>query len=140
MPQEIIKKLENHKIKKVAILGMTSKANSDETSSSLSYKLRKALYYKGYEVACYDPYLPEYSDSSSLKGSDAVILMTSHKKFSDFEEIKYMIKNPNCVYFDVGGFWKETREHAKNGVLQLSEPKEEKVKEKAKEKGKSKKA
>ena len=62
--------------------------------------------------------------------------MTPHKKFGDFEEIKYMIKNPNCVYFDVGGFWKETREHGRNGVLQLAGVKEEQVKAKAKDKRK----
>ena len=133
MVNHMIRKLEGHKINKVGILGMTNKPNSDDTSSSLSYKLRKALYYKDYEVGCYDPFLPEYSDSLSLRNSDVIILMTPHNEFKDFEKIQSLVNNPNCIYIDIGGFWKETREQGRNGIWQH---KEEKVKEKSREKRK----
>lgn len=133
MPSQIIKKLENYKLKKVAILGMTSKANSDETSSSLSYKLRKALYYKDYDVACYDPFLVEFSDSSVLENADALILMTAHTDFKDLNKIKKLINNSNCIYLDIHGFWGDMRHKAINGIFQLEVQKEIKeTKKKAK--------
>lgn len=123
IPAQIVQKLEKYKISKVAILGMTNKGNSDDARSSLSYKLRKLLYYKNYEVGCYDPNLPEYSDSSVLHKADAVILMTPHKEFSDLKKIKELTKNPNLVVVDLGGFWRETREKAINGIWQMKEMK-----------------
>lgn len=115
----IVNRLEKYNVNKVAVLGMTSKINSDDARASLSYKLRKALYYRDYIVACYDPYLPEYSDSSVLQDSDAVILMTPHDEFKNFEKLKRQINNPNCIFIDISGFWKETKENAENGFLQL---------------------
>jgi UDP-N-acetyl-D-mannosaminuronic acid dehydrogenase len=120
MPAYIVQKLETLKVNKVAILGMTNKANSDDVRASLSYKLRKLLYYQDYNVACYDPYLPEYSDSGALHGADVVILMTAHDEFKDLEKVKELIRNPNCVFIDLHGFWEETHVNAINGVLKLS--------------------
>ena len=121
MPTQIVQKLENYNISKVAILGMTNRADSDDARASLSYKLRKALYYKDYMVVSYDPNLPEFSDSSLLKDSDAVILMTGHKEFRDLEKIKQWVENQNCIFVDVGGFWKETAEIGVNGIFKLKE-------------------
>ena len=120
MPAQIVQKLEKLNVKKVAVLGMTNKGNSDDARASLSYKLRKALYYKDYEVACYDPYLPEFSDSLTLQNADAVILMTPHNEFKNFENIKQMVNNQNCVFIDIVGFWEETKQNAQNGVFKLS--------------------
>lgn len=117
MPAYIINKIEGLKANKVAILGMTSKANSDEIRASLGYKLRKALCYQDYNVACYDPFLPEYSDSSVLQGADVVILMTPHEAFKNLDEVKSLIKNPSCAYVDVNGFWSELRDKAKSGAF-----------------------
>ncbi len=120
MPSHIIKKLQDHKVNKVAILGMTNKADSDDARSSLSYKLRKALFYQDYNVACYDPHLPEYSDSSALQNADAVILMTPHKEFNNLTDVLKLVKKPNCLIIDLQGFWKETRENGNNGILQIN--------------------
>ena len=110
MPAQIVKQLESYnKIKKVAILGMTNKANYDDARSSLSYKLRKLLFYKDYDVVCYDPYLPEFSDSSVLQNSDAVILMTAHNEFANLEKVNRLISNSNCVFLDINGFWQELK-------------------------------
>ncbi len=129
MPSYIIKKLQNYKVNKVTILGMTNKANLDDARSSLSYKLRKALFYQDYNVACYDPYLPEYSDSSAMQNSDVVILMTPHKEFSNLANVLKLVKKSNCLIIDLQGFWKETRENGVNGFLQLENLKQ-KVKNK----------
>ena len=120
MPSYIIKKLQKYKANKVAILGMTNKADSDDARSSLSYKLRKALFYQDYDAVCYDPYLPEYSDSSVLQNADAVILMTPHKEFRNLADILKLVKKPNCLVIDLHGFWKETRENGNNGILQIN--------------------
>ncbi len=123
MPSLIIKKLQEHKVSKVTILGMTSKADSDDARASLSYKLRKALFYQDYNVTCYDPYLPEYSDSSALQDTDVVILMTPHKEFQNLANILKLVKRSNCLIIDLQGFWKETRENGNNGILQISSTK-----------------
>ena len=128
MPSQIVKMLENYNLQKVVILGMTNKPNSDDARASLGYKLRRALFYKDYIVCCYDPYLPEYSDSSVLIDADAVILMTPHDEFNNLEKLKKIIKNPNLVIVDLQGFWQETKEKSKNGVWQ------EKVKNKSQKK------
>lgn len=123
MQSQIVQKLEKYNLNKVVMLGMTSKPNSDDPRGSLSYKLRKALYYKDYLVGCYDPYLPEYSDSSVLNGADAVILMTAHDEFKNFDKIKKLVANQNCLYVDINGFWQETREKSSNGFLEIKSTK-----------------
>ncbi len=134
IPSHIIKKLQGHKAHKIAILGMTNKADSDDARASLSYKLRKALFYQDYNVVCYDPFLPEYSDSSALLNSEAIILMTPHKEFKNLSEILKLVKKPGVLIIDIHGFWKETRENGINGIWQ-----HENVKPNIKQKVKNKK-
>ncbi|HET7027870.1 MAG TPA: nucleotide sugar dehydrogenase [Candidatus Limnocylindrales bacterium] len=45
--------------KRVGILGMAFKAESDDARASLSYKLRKLLGWAGAEVACTDPFVAD---------------------------------------------------------------------------------
>lgn len=121
MPNQIVQMLENHKVNKVVILGMANRANLDDPRSSLGYKLRRALYYQDYQVACYDPYLPEYSDSSVLNKADAVILMTPHDEFRDLEKIKNLTNNNDLLVIDILGFWKETQELSQNGLFKVNQ-------------------
>ncbi len=114
MVSHIIQRIQGLNARKVSILGMTSKSNSDEIRASLGYKLRKALCYQDYEIACYDPYLPEYSDSSVLLSSDVVILMTPHDAFKNLDQIKQLVKNPNCAYVDINGFWEQLRKKSES--------------------------
>jgi UDP-N-acetyl-D-mannosaminuronic acid dehydrogenase len=55
--------------KKVGILGMAFKAESDDTRASLSYKLRKLLQWAGADVLCTDPYVID----ERLVGLDEVL-------------------------------------------------------------------
>ena len=55
---------------------MAFKANSDDTRNSVSFKLKKQLEFRGYDVRCVDPHVPGYEDWSALKGVDALVLMT----------------------------------------------------------------
>jgi len=43
----------------IGLLGMAFKAESDDIRSSLSYKLRKLLAWKGARVLCTDPYVED---------------------------------------------------------------------------------
>ena len=63
MTYHILTKIRKHdRIEKIGILGMSFKADSDDTRNSLSFKLRKQLQNAGYEVVAYDPYVPKFSD------------------------------------------------------------------------------
>jgi len=59
--------------RKVGILGMAFKAQSDDIRQSLSYKLKKVLEFAGAKVLCSDPY---------VKGSDIVPLRELIKRAS----------------------------------------------------------
>jgi UDP-N-acetyl-D-mannosaminuronic acid dehydrogenase len=83
LPAWIFKQLKDTLVSKVAILGMTFKADNDDTRHSLSFKLKKILTREGYDVVCYDRYVPEYSDVSVLESCGAYVLMTPHSYFDD---------------------------------------------------------
>ncbi|HEY2603952.1 MAG TPA: nucleotide sugar dehydrogenase [Thermoleophilaceae bacterium] len=70
--------------RKVAVLGLTFKRDSDDTRDSLSYKLIRLLERELAHVARYDPFVPAESEplDTALAGADAVIVATNH---SDFE-------------------------------------------------------
>lgn len=68
--------------KNIALLGMTFKADNDDIRESLSFRVKKALEFKGANVLCHDPFL----DSSCkvediLKQSDAVVIGTPHSVY-----------------------------------------------------------
>ena len=118
MPMQIVNKIREHKnIKKVTILGMAFKANSDDIRSSLSFKLKKQLNKLNYELVMIEPNLKGYDAIERVKGSDAVILMTPHRQFKDLKKIVKLTNNPNCLFVDIWGFWKEMRHCSQNGYF-----------------------
>ena len=70
----------------VGILGMAFKQDSDDTRSSLSYKLRRLLALKAKQVLCCDPHVTTDPTLSSLAevlaASDILIVATPHRDFS----------------------------------------------------------
>ena len=66
----------------VGILGMAFKGESDDTRSSLSYKLKRILRFKARQVLCTDPYVSTDPDLRSLDDvielSDLLIVAAPH--------------------------------------------------------------
>ena len=86
----------------VGLLGMAFKADSDDTRSSLSYKLKKALMYHAKEVLTTDPHV--VSDPNLLplnkviEESDVLVLCVPHQKYKNIN----LKKKP---VLDIWGFF-----------------------------------
>lgn len=95
MPLYVTSRLENkHNLKEmtVGILGMAFKAESDDSRSSLSYKLRKILQFKAKEVLCTDEYITNDSRLLHLETvidrSDILIIAAPHGRYRGVETKK----------------------------------------------------
>jgi UDP-N-acetyl-D-mannosaminuronic acid dehydrogenase len=71
--------------KKVAVLGLTFKRDTDDPRDSLSFKLIRLLERELCHVARHDPFLPDQSDpiEEALSGAEAVIVATNHSAYDD---------------------------------------------------------
>jgi UDP-N-acetyl-D-mannosaminuronic acid dehydrogenase len=69
--------------RKVAVLGLTFKRDSDDARDSLAFKLVRLLERELAHVARHDPHLPAESESidAALDGADAVVIATNHSEF-----------------------------------------------------------
>jgi len=114
---QIIKKIKDYDIKKVSILGMTFKANSDDIRNSCSFKLKKQLEFSGYQLILVEPNLKKYDLIENIKHSDCIILMTPHDEFKDLNKMLKYTDNEDCLYVDIWGFWEEMKYKSKNGLF-----------------------
>ena len=73
----------------VGILGMAFKAESDDTRSSLSYKLKRILRYKAANVLGTDPYVTDDPNlvtiDEILERSDLLIIGAPHRIYADLD-------------------------------------------------------
>jgi len=80
---------------KVGILGMAFKGESDDTRSSLSYKLKKVLLFKAAQVICSDPFVTTDSNLVSqnqlLSESDLIIIGAPHSAYAEIKSEKPII-------------------------------------------------
>jgi UDP-N-acetyl-D-mannosaminuronic acid dehydrogenase len=74
--------------KRIGILGMAFKAESDDIRASLSYKLRKLLAWAGAHVLCTDPYVQDprlVPLERVLEGSEILVLGAPHDAYKGLE-------------------------------------------------------
>lgn len=84
--------------KTAGILGMTFKANNDDTRESLSFRVKRGLEFRGARVLFHDPYVKGSTDLAELlRESDVVILATPHQ---DYKDLSF-----NQPVIDVWGFY-----------------------------------
>ena len=70
--------------RRIGILGMAFKAESDDSRASLSYKLRKLLIWAGASVLCTDPYVADdrlLPLDAVVSGSDILVLGVPHQAY-----------------------------------------------------------
>lgn len=92
LPLYLVAKLEDeHDLsnKTVGILGMAFKGGSDDTRSSLSYKLKRILQFKAGTAVCHDPHVTDDPDllplEEVLAASDILIIATPHEEYRGLE-------------------------------------------------------
>ena len=116
MPQFIFNKIENilknvKGTKKVTILGITYKANIDDTRESPVINLITLLEEHNYKISMVDPYVKEFkykveTISEAAKDSDLIVLAVNHKEFRelDFDTLAKKMRNKIILdtrnYFD----------------------------------------
>lgn len=101
--------------KKIAVLGLTYKADSDDLRDSPAVKLVKILESVGAKVLVHDPYVKNsLSLSEVLKSPEVVILATNH---SQFKNAASEISKSGCkIVYDV---WNQFDDKDFNGIKYL---------------------
>ncbi|MDR3301007.1 MAG: nucleotide sugar dehydrogenase [Spirochaetaceae bacterium] len=88
--------------KRIALLGMTFKANNDDTRESLSYKIKKLLAFKMAQVLVNDPYIDTTMPlDEALAKADGIILGTPHNQYKDII--------PKVPFVDCWSFWERSK-------------------------------
>ena len=104
LPLYVVSRLEReHDLSKctVGILGTAFKSESDDTRSSLSYKLKRVLRFKAKNVLCTDPYVttdPELVPLEQvLAEADILIVATPHRQYKDISTNKPVVDVTNLL-------------------------------------------
>lgn len=106
---------------KVAVLGLSYKANVGDDRESPAYKVIEALKARGAKVTAYDPYISERSDvnniNDALKDHEAAVLVTAHDDFlglqpADLSHLEVFLDGRN-VFFD------KKEEFAKKDIIYI---------------------
>jgi UDP-N-acetyl-D-mannosaminuronic acid dehydrogenase len=91
--------------KKVAVLGVGFKRDSDDDRDSLSYKLIRFLERELADIAVHDPFVPGpwVALEEAVRDADVVIIATNHSAYSESETLQTITQSarPNCLFVDV---------------------------------------
>lgn len=120
IPAQIVQRMarEHPDPRKITLLGMSFKRDSDDTRNSVAFKMKKQLQMKGYsDIVCIEPHCTGFDDWKDAQGSDWTILMTPHSDFEDLDDILDKIDNPDCLYCDIWGLWDQMKYRSENGYF-----------------------
>ncbi|MDR2602508.1 MAG: nucleotide sugar dehydrogenase [Spirochaetaceae bacterium] len=97
---QLEKKMGSLAHKKIALLGMTFKANNDDVRESLSFKIKKLLEFKMAKPLTHDPYAAgDFMPLDEvLKQAEGVVLGTPHDEYKNIAL--------SVPFVDCWGFWK----------------------------------
>jgi UDP-N-acetyl-D-mannosaminuronic acid dehydrogenase len=95
--------------RKVAVLGLAFKANTDDERDSLSHKLIRLLERELADVAVHDPHVatPTATLEEALAGADVVIVATNHAEFTDLSVLDAITEHAHaeCLVVDPWNCW-----------------------------------
>ncbi|MCL2770240.1 MAG: nucleotide sugar dehydrogenase, partial [Solirubrobacterales bacterium] len=95
--------------RKVAVLGLAFKADTDDERDSLSHKLIRLLERELGDVAVHDPHVPAPSAplEQALEGAQAVVVATNHSQFRDPAVLGAIAERgaPDCLVVDPWNCW-----------------------------------
>jgi UDP-N-acetyl-D-mannosaminuronic acid dehydrogenase len=92
---------------KVAVLGMSFKADNDDLRQSPALRIQEILRREGADVMCHDPYHETVSLEEALRDADAVVLATNHTAFRDLQPSGILeFAKPDCIFVDCWGQWR----------------------------------
>jgi UDP-N-acetyl-D-mannosaminuronic acid dehydrogenase len=90
--------------RKVAVLGLTFKRDTDDERDSLSPKLIRMLERELADVAVCDPHAatPTQSLADAVRDADVVIVATNHSEFEDPETLRQIraLSSEDCLLAD----------------------------------------
>jgi UDP-N-acetyl-D-mannosaminuronic acid dehydrogenase len=90
--------------RKVAVLGLAFKRDTDDERDSLSHKLIRLLERELADVAVHDPVVatPTAGFTETIEGADAVVVATNHSAYSDAESLMAIgrLAAPDCLVVD----------------------------------------
>jgi UDP-N-acetyl-D-mannosaminuronic acid dehydrogenase len=90
--------------RRVAVLGLSFKADTDDERDSLSHKLIRLLERELADVAVHDPVVatPTASFEDAVTGADVVIVATNHSAYSSPAALRSIaeLAGPDCLIVD----------------------------------------
>jgi UDP-N-acetyl-D-mannosaminuronic acid dehydrogenase len=95
--------------RRIAVLGLAFKADTDDERDSLSHKLIRLLERELADVAVHDPHVPTPTVSleEALSGADAVIVAANHAEFREAATLAAIgeLAAPGCLVVDPWDCW-----------------------------------
>lgn len=98
----IKRRIESLRERKVAVLGLAFKRDTDDERDSLSHKLIRLLERELADVAVHDPVVDTVTADleDAVAGADVVIVATNHSAFSEPEALEAILRHPDCLVVD----------------------------------------
>ncbi|MGH2911146.1 MAG: nucleotide sugar dehydrogenase [Solirubrobacteraceae bacterium] len=95
--------------RKVAVLGLAFKADTDDERDSLAHKLIRLLERELADVVVHDPHVstPTVSFEEAIAGAEVVVVAANHSEFRDPHTLAAITKNANvdCLVVDPWNCW-----------------------------------